>query len=315
MCNSGFYRIPGSNICFSLSVFLSLHHRFTDSFFRKSLLFCVFLFFSLPFLHNPSLPFIMEFLVFSGNRWFPCFTLLQTEHALYPSLGKSHFRFFSFFPSFSSDFFESSWLAIFFGMCWGMPFSTSPILAFFSTFPFSFPSGRNPVLPTWKPLVIILFFVLPCSSSLRLFLSVPWEVAGFYWRSRSFCYCFLFSSSVFFFRAVLVFLCLCAWKDPRLLMVPEDPCFLSLAVVLFFLDASLSGLQDPLGLCFIPSWVSCICYFGLSLIFPFGLDLFFWASFTMILFRPQHRVHGLGRTLTPLRKTKKTFILIFNNNN
>ena len=49
-----------------------------------------------------------------------------------------------------------------------------------------------------------------------------------------FCFCFLFSSSVFFFQAVLVFLCLCAWKDLRLLMVPEDPDFLSLAVVLFF---------------------------------------------------------------------------------
>ena len=73
-------------------------------------------------------------------------------------------------------------------------------------------------------------------------------------------------------------------------MVPEDPCFLSLAVVLsFFLDASSSRLQDPLGLFFIPSWVSCICYFGFSLIFPFGLDSFFWASFIMILFRPQHR--------------------------
>ena len=58
-------------------------------------------------------------------------------------------------------------------------------------------------------------------------------------------------------------------------MVPEDPCFLSLAVVLFFLDASLSRLQDPLGLSFIPSWY----YFGLSLIFPFGLDLFFLGLF------------------------------------
>ena len=74
-------------------------------------------------------------------------------------------------------------------------------------------------------------------------------------------------------------------------MVLEDSCFLSLAVVLFFFFfyASLSGLQDLLGLFFIPSWVSCICYFGFSLIFPFGLDSFFWASFIMILFRPQHR--------------------------
>ena len=163
-------------------------------------------------------------------------------------------------------------------MCWGMPFSASPFLAF-STFPFSFPSGRNPVLPNWKSLVIILFFVLPCSGSPRLFLSVPWKVAGFYWRSRSFCFCFLFSSSVFFFKAVLVFLCLCAWRDLRLLMVPEDPCFLSLAVVLFFfLDASLSGLQDPLGLflflhgSLVSATLGLAWFFLLGLTHSFGLS-------------------------------------------
>ena len=62
-------------------------------------------------------------------------------------------------------------------------------------------------------------------------------------------------------------------------MVPEDPYFLYFSVVLFFLDASFSGLQDPLGLSFIPSWVSGIYYFGLSLNFPFGLDLFFLGLF------------------------------------
>ena len=79
----------------------------------------------------------------------------------------------------------------------------------------------------WKLFVIIL---LPCLGSPRLFLSVPWEVAGF--AFFAFVSCFLLLS--FFFRAVLIFLRLCAWRDLRLLMVPEDPCFLSLAVILFF---------------------------------------------------------------------------------
>ena len=103
-----------------------------------------------------------------------------------------------------------------------------------STFSFSFPSRRNPVLSTWKPLVIILFFVLPCSGSPRFFSVCAMRDRWVLLALVFFCFCFLFSSSVFFFRAVLVFLCLCAWRDPRLLMVPEDPYFLSLAVVLFF---------------------------------------------------------------------------------
>ena len=198
MCNSGFYRIPGSNVCFPLVFFFLFTTDLLIVFLsRKSLLFLCFSLFFAALSSQPTPSIYNGVLVFPGNRWFPCFTFLRIGHVLYLSLGKSHFRFFSFFPSFSSDSFESSWLAIFFGMCWGMPFSASPFLAV-STFPFSFPSGRNPVLPTWKPLVIILFFVLPCSGSPRFFLSVPWEVAGFYWRSRSFCFCFLFSSSVFF---------------------------------------------------------------------------------------------------------------------
>ena len=153
MCNSGFYRIPGSNIHFSLSVFF----LFTTTllivlFSRKSL---IFLSFSLPFPSQPTPSFYNGVLVFPGNRWFPCFAFLWTEPVSCLSLSKSHFPFFSFFPSFSSDSFESPWLATFFGMYWGMPFSASPFGN--STFSLFFPSGRNPILPTWKPLVTILF--------------------------------------------------------------------------------------------------------------------------------------------------------------
>ena len=155
-----------------------------------------------------------------------------------------------------------------------MPFSASSFLAS-STFPFSFLFGRNPVLSFWKSFVIIL---LPCPSSLRPFLSVPWEVAR-----ALFVFCFLFSSSVFFYRAVPVFLffSLCLKGS-----APIDGSWGSLLLILcrgplFLLDASFSGLQDPLGLSFIPSWVSCIYYFGLSLNFPFGL-ISLWP-----FFRPQ----------------------------
>ena len=113
-----------------------------------------------------------------------------------------------------------------------------------STFPFSFPSGRNHVLPTWKPLVIILFFMFLCSGSPRFFFCLCHERSLGFTGACVLLLCFLFFSSVFFFQAVLVFLWLCAWKDPRLLMVAEDPDFLSLIVVFFFLlDASSSGLQ------------------------------------------------------------------------
>ena len=145
----------------------------------------------------------------------------------------------------------------------------------------------------WKSFVIIL---LPCSSSSRLF-----SVCAMRGRSRSFCFCFLFSSSVFFYRAVLVFLCLCAWRDLCLLMVLEDPCFLSLIVILFFWMLLCLGFRIPWAFLFLHGFpasatMGLAWFFLLGLTYPFGLDLFFWASFTMILFRPQHlapRARGL----------------------
>ena len=38
---------------------------------------------------------------------------------------------------------------------------------------------------------------------------------------------------------------------------------------------------------FIPSWFPCTCFLDLAYSFPFGPDSLFWASLTMILFRPQ----------------------------
>ena len=88
------------------------------------------------------------------------------------------FPAFSFFPSFSFNSFESPWLVTYFGMCWGMPFSILP----FGSSPFLpfFPSGQNPILPTWKSPVAIPLFVLLHSGSPIRFPLVPWEVAGYF---------------------------------------------------------------------------------------------------------------------------------------
>ena len=149
-------------------------------------------------------------LVFPGNRWFPCFTFLQTEHVLYLSLGKSHFLFFSFFPSFSSDSFESSWLAIFFGMCWGMPFSASP---FFGSFHFS---------------LFFLIWAESCSANLK-----------------ATCYhSFFFCASLFWFPEVFFYLC-----HGRSLGF-TGACVLLLLFLIFFFCLFLSSCPSlPLSLC------------------------------------------------------------------
>ena len=163
-----------------------------------------------------------------------------------------------------------------------MPFSASPFLAS-STFPFSFPSGRNPVLPFLK---VVCYH----SSSLFWFPEAFFSICAMRSRSRSFCFCFLFSSSVFFYRAVLVFLCLCAWRDLRLLMVPEDPCFLSLAVVLFFFWILLClGFRILWAFLLFPHGSPVSTTLGLAWFFLLGLTYSFWAYFTMILFRPQQK--------------------------
>ena len=95
--------------------------------------------------------------------------------------------------------------------------------------------------------------------------------------------CFLFSFLVLFFRIVLIFFWLCAWKDPRLLMVAENPGYLiSCHGFLFLFDVSLFGLQASWAYFFILWWSPCTCFFGLGL-FSFGLGSLFWASLTVIL--------------------------------
>ena len=110
-----------------------------------------------------------------------------------------------------------------------------------------------------------------------------------FWR-LCFLLCFLFSFPVIFFRAVLIFFWLCAWKDPRLLMVAKDPSYLtSCHGFLFLLDVSSSGLQASWAF-FILLWSPCIYFFGLGLYFSF------WAWLTLLglshcdPFRPQQQV-------------------------
>ena len=169
-------------------------------------------------------------------------------------------------------------------------------------FPFCpfFLSGRNPILPTWKSPVAILFFIFLCSGFPRRFLLVPWEVTDYFFF---FCWvfwllwlllCFLFSFLVLFFRVVLIFFWLCTWKDPRLLMVAEDPGYLiSCRGFLFLLHVSSFGLQASWA--FFLSWSPCTYFFGLGL-------FFFWVWLTLLgfshcdPFRPQHlapRARGL----------------------
>ena len=142
--------------------------------------------------------------------------------------------------------------------------------------------------------VAILFFVFLCSGSPRRFLLVPWEVAGSF-GACVFLLCFLFSFPVLFFRAVLIFFWLCAWKDPRLLIVAEDPGYLiSCHGFFFLLDVSSSGLQA--------SWAF-LFFRGPPAHASLDLACFsFWAWLTLLglshcdPFRPQHlapRARGL----------------------
>ena len=123
--------------------------------------------------------------------------------------------------------------------------------------------------------VAILFFVFLCSSSPRLFLLVPWEVAGSF-GACVFLLCFLFSFPVLFFRAVLIFFWLCTWKDPRLLMVAEDPGYLTFCCgFLFLLDVSSFGLQASWVFLFfrgplVPASLDLACFFLLGLAHSFG---------------------------------------------
>ena len=94
MCNSGLYRIPGSNICFSLSIFLSAK-IFLIVFPREFLLSCVSFFFSRCFLHNPSPPFIMEFSGRPGEPLVPLFCSFANRACPVPIVSVSPFSVFS----------------------------------------------------------------------------------------------------------------------------------------------------------------------------------------------------------------------------
>ena len=149
MCNSGFYRIPGSNILFSLNIFSSLL-IFSDSSFSREFLLS-FSLFRCPFLHNPSPPFIMEFAGLPGEPLVPLFCSLANRACLVPVVLVSPFSVssHSFLLSVlillkASGWLSSGWLSSLGVLRYallGIPTSG----AFY--FSFSFLFGRNPVLP------------------------------------------------------------------------------------------------------------------------------------------------------------------------
>ena len=159
MCNSGLYRISGSSICFFPNIFSSLLISFLIILFLENFFFLVFLsFFSRCLLHNPSSPFIVEFSGRPGEPLVPLFWSFANRVCSVLIISVSPlFRFLSFFPSLGSDSFESFWLAILFGACWGMPFSASSLLVSF-TFPFL--SYLGGILFCSFEIVLLSFFFL-----------------------------------------------------------------------------------------------------------------------------------------------------------
>ena len=93
MCNSGFYRIPGSNICFSLSIFSS--PQIFLIVFLENFFFLVFLSSFAPFLHNPSPPFIMEFFGLPGEPLVPLFCSFANRARPVPIVSVSSVSVFS----------------------------------------------------------------------------------------------------------------------------------------------------------------------------------------------------------------------------
>ena len=250
----------------------------SDSFsWRISPFLCFFpLFFSLP--SSQPIPSFYNgvFWASQGTIGSPVLLLCKQSMFCPHRLGKSLFRFLSSFPSLGSDSFESFWLAILFGTCWGMPFLASPFLAS------SFLSYLGGILfcHFWKSFVIIL---LPCPGSPRPFLSVPWEV------TRVFCFYFLFSSSVFFLSicpSLPFSLCLkgsmpidCSWGSLLLYTLPWS---------LFWMLLSFLSFRILWAFLLFPHGSSVSIALGLAWIFSFWawLVLLFWAYFIMTLFRP-----------------------------
>ena len=255
-------------------------HRFSDSFFLENFFFLVFfsLFFRC-FLHNPSPPFIMEFSGLPGEPLVPLFCSFANRACPVPIVSISPFFVFShsFLLSVLILLKASGWLSSL-GRAEVCP-SRHPHFWRLPLFPFLSYLGGILLCHFWKPFVIIL---LPCPGSPRPFLSVPWEVARVLLLFLVFFFCLLsidLSSLPFSLCLKGSVLIDGSWGS-LLLIFCRGPLFWMLL---------FSGLQDPLGLSFIPSWVSRIYYFGLSLNFPFGLDLFFFGLISLWpFFRPQN---------------------------
>ena len=149
-----------------------------------------------------------------------------------------------------------------------MPFSASPFWQFhFSLF---FPIWAKSCFANLKAACyhsfFLCFFVLVPRG---FFLSVPWEVARFYWCLCSFPFVLIFFFCLFLSSYPILPLTLCLKGSASLdgcwgswLLIPCRG-FLFFSSGCFFVWAS--SLLGP----FIPSWFPCICYFGLSLIFSF----------------------------------------------
>ena len=202
MCNSGFYRIPGSNIHFSLSVFF----LFTTTllivlFSRKSLLFLSFSL--LPFLCNLPLPFIMKFWPSRGTIGSPVLpsceqSLFRAYHLISPISHFSHsFLLSALILLKVPGWLPSSGCA---KVCPSRPHRLAvPLFPFFSHLGgILFCQLESRLLP----FSFLCFSVLVPRDSFCL---CHERSLGFF-GACVLLLCFLFSFSVLFFRAVLVFL-------------------------------------------------------------------------------------------------------------
>ena len=147
-----------------------------------------------------------------------------------------------------------------------MPFSASPFWQFhFSLF---FPIWAKSCFANLKAACyhsfFLCFFVLVPRG---FFLSVPWEVARFYWCLCSFPFVLIFFFCLFLSSYPILPLTLCLKGSASL-----DGCWGSWLLIpcrgfLFFSSGCFFVWASSLLGLFIPSWFPCICYFGLSLIF------------------------------------------------
>ena len=171
-------------------------------------------------------------------------------------------------------------------MCWGMPFSVS----LFGSSPFALFSHLGGI-----PFCQLESHLLPFFFSYFSVL-VPWDASYLcHERSLGLLALVFFALFLIFFSCHFLSSCLNLLLTVRLEgSVPLDGYWGSWLLNLFpwvsfpswcfFVWAS-----SLLGL-FILSWSPCTCFFGLSLFFPFGPGSLFWASLTVIPFRPQQNL-------------------------